>query len=40
MEKHLRDAKGAKYSPLNINSNRETSLIILVPWSYPAYIAY
>ena len=40
MEKYLRDTKGAKYSPLNINSNRETSLAILVPRSYLAYIAY
>ena len=40
MEKYLRDAEGAKYSPLNVNSNRETSLIILVPRSRPAYVAH
>ena len=37
MEKYFRDAKGAKYSLFDVNSNRETSL---VPWSCLAYIAY
>ena len=40
MEKHLRDAEGAKYSSFDINSNKEISLAILVPRSYLAYMAY
>ena len=38
MEKYFRDAKGAKYGSFDINSNREISLIILVPRSRLDYI--